>query len=169
MMRQASSRLSLALAAVVALLVAIDNGCAFTLPRSHVASTKRTRGLVQAVQSMPPPTTTSSSSAAGGEKGPWSPESWRKFTPRQMPVYDDQVRSYIHLCTIKIREALVGGCSSLGVARLSVCSHLLTLYIHPRIYNETQAELEKVEEALAKSSPLVFAGECRQLHEHLGK
>lgn len=32
-----------------------------------------------------------------------------------------------------------------------------------------QAELQKVEEALAKSSPLVFAGECRQLHEHLGK
>lgn len=27
----------------------------------------------------------------------------------------------------------------------------------------------KVEHALAKSSPLVFAGECRQLHEHLGK
>lgn len=32
-----------------------------------------------------------------------------------------------------------------------------------------QAELKKVEQALAKSSPLVFAGECRQLHEHLGK
>ena len=31
-----------------------------------------------------------------------------------------------------------------------------------------QGELAKVEEALAKSSPLVFAGECRQLHEHLG-
>ena len=32
-----------------------------------------------------------------------------------------------------------------------------------------QAELQKVEQALARSSPLVFAGECRQLHEHLGK
>jgi 3-deoxy-D-arabino-heptulosonate 7-phosphate (DAHP) synthase class II len=31
-----------------------------------------------------------------------------------------------------------------------------------------QAELADVEKALAGSAPLVFAGECRQLHEHLG-
>lgn len=31
-----------------------------------------------------------------------------------------------------------------------------------------QNELQNVEAALAQQSPLVFAGECRQLHEHLG-
>lgn len=94
-MNRASSWLSVAALGAAALLVAVEEGQAFVLPQSRVLSGARpamgprTRGLVQAVQSMPPPTTTSTSSSA--EKGPWSPTSWRNFTPRQMPVYDDDV------------------------------------------------------------------------------
>lgn len=33
----------------------------------------------------------------------------------------------------------------------------------------TQNELGEVEKSLSRVAPLVFAGECRQLHEHLGK
>ena len=83
-----------ALVAATALLQLVQPAAGFrpaTLqPQSRVAM-RRTRGALQAVQSMPPPTTTSS--AAGmPERGPWSPESWRQYTPRQMPVYDDEVR-----------------------------------------------------------------------------
>ena len=94
-MNKASSWLSAAALGAAALLVAVEEGQAFVLPQSRVLSGARpamgprTRGLVQAVQSMPPPTTTSTSSSA--EKGPWSPTSWRNYTPRQMPVYDDEV------------------------------------------------------------------------------
>lgn len=94
-MNKASSWLSAAALGAAALLVAVEEGQAFVLPQSRVLSGARqtmgtrVRGLVQAVQSMPPPTTTSTSSPA--EKGPWSPESWRQYTPRQMPVYEDQV------------------------------------------------------------------------------
>jgi hypothetical protein len=94
-MNKASSWLSAAALGAAALLVAVEEGQAFVLPQSRVlcgarpAMGPRTRGLVQAVQSMPPPTTTSTSSSA--EKGPWSPTSWRNYTPRQMPIYDDEV------------------------------------------------------------------------------
>jgi len=94
-MNKASSWLSAATLGAAALLVAVEEGQAFVLPQSRLLSGARpamgprTRGLVQAVQSMPPPTTTSTSSSA--EKGPWSPTSWRNYTARQMPVYDDEV------------------------------------------------------------------------------
>ncbi len=89
-----------------AALLAVQQGQAFTLPRTGLVSgagarpVARARGLLQAVQSMPPPTTTTSSSSAGGEKGPWSPESWRKYTPRQMPIYDDEVRENRVRCDV---------------------------------------------------------------------
>lgn len=92
---KASSWLSMAAMGAAALLVAVDEGQAFVLPQCRMPSGARpamgarARGLVRAVQSMPPPTTTSTSSSAG--KGPWSPESWRNYTPRQMPIYEDEV------------------------------------------------------------------------------
>mgnify|MGYP003687352269 FL=1 len=92
---KASSWLSIAALGAAALLVAVDKGQAFVLPQCRMLSGARpaigarTRGLVRAVQSMPPPTTTSTPSSA--EKGPWSPESWRDYTPRQMPIYEDEV------------------------------------------------------------------------------
>ncbi len=56
---------------------------------------RRTRGALSAVQSMPPPTATSSSSGAPERPAVWTPETWRQFTPRQMPIYDDDVREQL--------------------------------------------------------------------------
>lgn len=66
------------------------------LVRSGTSACGRVRGFVSAVQSVPPPSTASiiSSSSSLSQKAPWSPDSWRKFTPRQMPVYDDEVSHY---------------------------------------------------------------------------
>lgn len=55
-------------------------------------ATRRARGALSAVQSMPPPTATSSSSGSPERPAVWTPETWRQATPRQMPVYDDSVR-----------------------------------------------------------------------------
>lgn len=48
-----------------------------------------TRLPMKAVSQMPPPTTTAVKEPQFSDI--WTPDSWRSKTPRQMPLYDDQV------------------------------------------------------------------------------
>eukprot|EP00591_Stephanopyxis_turris_P004325 CAMPEP_0195519608 /NCGR_PEP_ID=MMETSP0794_2-20130614/15124_1 /TAXON_ID=515487 /ORGANISM="Stephanopyxis turris, Strain CCMP 815" /LENGTH=493 /DNA_ID=CAMNT_0040648791 /DNA_START=205 /DNA_END=1686 /DNA_ORIENTATION=- len=86
---------------------------------AFVPSSRSSFGKVKTALSMvstSPPVTASSTS-----EEEWSPDSWRKKTPFQMPVYEDQ------------------------------------------------EELQEAVEKIRKSSPLVFAGEVRNLQDQLAK
>jgi hypothetical protein len=114
--------------------------------RSNAAQSRvrgRTQGLVRAVA---PAAATSEAPKAVSSTGVWAPDSWRARTPHQMPVYDDPVSPhYSSECVLWCQQ------------RVAYASTALR-----------QVEQAEVEAALSRCSPLVFAGECRQLHEHLG-
>lgn len=69
------------------ILSALLHGAVAFVPVRH--TTSRVKGLIKAATTIPPPTQTASST--GGAPKVWTPQSWRNFEPRQMPVYDDKV------------------------------------------------------------------------------